>query len=67
VEIVRDFEFYLNREGHPSSHYTHLISPHCGVYLFLKEGAAERAAWGGGEFELLVEIVNPVSAGTLEF
>jgi hypothetical protein len=33
--------------------------------LFLKDGAAEIAAWGGGEFELL--IVNPVPAGTLEF
>jgi hypothetical protein len=35
--------------------------------LFLKEEAAEIAACGGGEFELLVEIVNPVPAGTLEF
>jgi hypothetical protein len=35
--------------------------------LFLKEGAAEIAAWGGGEFELLIEIVNPVSSGALEF
>jgi hypothetical protein len=36
--------------------------------LFLKEGAAEIAAWGEwGEFELLVEIVNPVPAGALEF
>jgi hypothetical protein len=35
--------------------------------LFLKEGAAEIAAWGGGEFELLIEIVNPIPAGTLEF
>jgi hypothetical protein len=40
------FEFYLNREGCPGSPYTHLISPHCGIYLFLKDGAAEIAAWG---------------------
>jgi hypothetical protein len=32
--------------------------------LFLKEGTAEIAAWWGGEFELLVEIVNPISAVT---
>jgi hypothetical protein len=57
----------LNGEGLPVSPYTHLISLHCGVYLFLKEGAAEIAAGGGGEFELLVEIVNPVPVGTLEF
>jgi hypothetical protein len=35
--------------------------------LFLKEGAAEIAVWQGGEFELLVEIVNPVPAGAQEF
>jgi hypothetical protein len=35
--------------------------------LFLKEGTAEIAAWGGGEFELLVEIVNPIPTGVLEF
>jgi hypothetical protein len=35
--------------------------------LFLKEWAAEIAALGGGEFELLVEIVNPILAGALEF
>jgi hypothetical protein len=35
--------------------------------LFLKKGAAGIAALGGGEFELLVEIVNPIPAGTLEF
>jgi hypothetical protein len=35
--------------------------------LFLKEEAAEIAAWGGGEFELLVEIVNPIPAEALEF
>jgi hypothetical protein len=64
VETVRDFEFYLNREGQSGLLYTHLISPHCGIYLFLKERAAEIAACGGEEFELLVEIVNPVS---LEF
>jgi hypothetical protein len=34
--------------------------------LFLKEGAAEIAAWGGGEFELLVEIVDPIPAKALE-
>jgi hypothetical protein len=27
------------------SPYIHLISPHCGIYLFLKEGEAEIAAW----------------------
>jgi hypothetical protein len=57
----------LNREGHPDSPYTHLISPHCGVSSFLKEGAAEIAAWRGGEFELLIETTNPIPAGTLEF
>jgi hypothetical protein len=35
--------------------------------LFLKEGAAEITAWGGGEFEILVEIVNPIPTETLEF
>jgi hypothetical protein len=35
--------------------------------LFLKEGAAEIAAWRGGEFEFLVEMVNTVPTGTLEF
>jgi hypothetical protein len=35
--------------------------------LFLKEGAAEIVAWGGGEFELLIEVVNPVPAEALEF
>jgi hypothetical protein len=40
-------------------------SPHCG--LLLKEGATEIAACGGGEFELLVEIVNPIPAEALEF
>jgi hypothetical protein len=35
--------------------------------LFLKEGKAEIAAWGGGEFELLVEIVNSIPAELLEF
>jgi hypothetical protein len=36
----------LKREGHPGPPYTHLICPHCGIYLFLMEGAAEIAAWG---------------------
>jgi hypothetical protein len=57
----------LNREGHPDLPYSHPISPHCGIYLFLKEGAAEIAAWRGREFELLVEIVNPIPAEALEF
>jgi hypothetical protein len=35
--------------------------------LLLKEGAAEIAVWGGGEFELLIEIVNPIPAEALEF
>jgi hypothetical protein len=36
--------------------------------LFLKEGAAEIASClGRGELELLIEIANPVPAGTLEF
>jgi hypothetical protein len=35
--------------------------------LFLKEGAIEIVAWGGGESELLVEIVNPIPAEALEF
>jgi hypothetical protein len=46
VETVRIFEFYLNREGHPGWPYIHLISPHCGIYSFLKEEAAEIPAWG---------------------
>jgi hypothetical protein len=33
-------------EGCPGSAYTHLISPHCGIYYFLREGAAKIAAWG---------------------
>jgi hypothetical protein len=35
--------------------------------LFLREGAAEIATWGRGEFELLGEIVNPIPAEALEF
>jgi hypothetical protein len=35
--------------------------------LFLKERAAEIAAWGRGEFELLIKIVNPIPAESLEF
>jgi hypothetical protein len=35
--------------------------------LFLKEGAAKIVAWGGGEFELLIEIVNPIPVEALEF
>jgi hypothetical protein len=35
--------------------------------MFLKEGAAEIASWGGGEFEFLVEIVNPIPTESLEF
>jgi hypothetical protein len=46
VETVRDFEFSLNREGCPGSPYTHLISSHCGISLFLKERAADLVAWG---------------------
>jgi hypothetical protein len=46
--------------------YRHSISPHCGIYLFLKKGAAEIVPWGV-EFEPLVEIVNPIPAGALEF
>jgi hypothetical protein len=34
--------------------------------LFLKEGQ-QRDLPGAGEFELLIEIVNLVPAGTLEF
>jgi hypothetical protein len=35
--------------------------------LFLKEETAEIVEWGGEEFELLVEIINPIPAGALEF
>jgi hypothetical protein len=36
--------------------------------LFLPEGGDSRkSCLEGGEFEFLVEIVNPVPAGTLEF
>jgi hypothetical protein len=35
--------------------------------LFLKKGAAEIVTWGKVEFQPLVEIVNPVPAGALEF
>jgi hypothetical protein len=45
VETVRVFEFYLNKEAHPGSSYSHPINPHCEIYWFLKEGAAEIAAW----------------------
>jgi hypothetical protein len=57
----------LNREGHPGSPYTHLITPHCGIF-FVSEGEGSRfSCLGGGEFELLIEIVNLIPAGTLEF
>jgi hypothetical protein len=36
--------------------------------LFFLEGEGSRnSCLGGGEFELLVEIVNPISAEALEF
>jgi hypothetical protein len=57
----------LNREGRPGSPYIQLISPHCGIF-FVPEGRGSRdSCLGGGEFELLIEIVNPVLAGKLEF
>jgi hypothetical protein len=40
------FEFYFNKEGPFNSPYSYHFSPHCGTYLFLKEGTAEIAAWG---------------------
>jgi hypothetical protein len=61
------FEFYLNWEGCFGLPYSHSISLHCGIYLFLKKGAAEIVAWMGVEFEPLVEIVDPIPAGELEF
>jgi hypothetical protein len=35
--------------------------------LFLKERGSRDSCLGGGELELLIEIVNPIPAGTLEF
>jgi hypothetical protein len=36
--------------------------------LFVSEGGGSRnSCLGGGKFEVLVEIENPVPAGTLEF
>jgi hypothetical protein len=45
------FEFYLNRVGRPGSPYNHPISPRCGIYLLLKEGA-EGSCLGQGEENL---------------
>jgi hypothetical protein len=62
------FEFYLNWGGCFGSPYSHNISPHSGIYLFLKKGTTETVAWVGGVgFEPLVEIVNPIPAEALEF
>jgi hypothetical protein len=63
----RFFESYLNREGHPGSPYTNLISPHCGIFFVPEGGGSRDSCLGGGEFELLIETVNPVPAGTLVF
>jgi hypothetical protein len=57
----------LNRAGHPGSPYTHLISPHCGTFFVPEGGGSRDSCLEGGEFELLIEIVNPVPAGTLKF
>jgi hypothetical protein len=35
--------------------------------LFLKRKAAEIVTWRGVEFEPLIEMVNPVPEGALEF
>jgi hypothetical protein len=67
VETVRDFEFYLNREGRPGSTYSHLISPHREIFFVPEREGSRDSCLGGGEFEPLIEIVNPVPAGTLEF
>jgi hypothetical protein len=47
--------------------YNHSIRPYCVIYLFLKKEAAELVTWGGVEFKHLVEIINPISPGLLEF
>jgi hypothetical protein len=53
----------LNREGSPGLPYSHLIS-----LFFVPEGGGSRdTCLQGGEFELLVEIVNPVPPRILEF
>jgi hypothetical protein len=53
----------LNREGHPSSSHQSTL-----WVLFDPEGGGSRdSCLGGGEFELLVEIVNPIPAESLEF
>jgi hypothetical protein len=45
VETVREsLSFFLIGRACPGSPYNHPISPQCGIYLFLKEGAAEIAA-----------------------
>jgi hypothetical protein len=54
----------LNREGQPGSPHTHKSTL---WDLFVPEGGAADSCLGGGEFELSVEIVNRVPAGTLEF
>jgi hypothetical protein len=59
------FEFYLNRESLFGSPYSHPISPHWD--LFVPEGEGSRNSPLGGEFELLVEIVNPALVCVLEF
>jgi hypothetical protein len=59
--------WYLNQEGCFCSPYSHSNSLHCGIYLFPKKGASGIVPWwGGAEFELLVEITNPVPEGALE-
>jgi hypothetical protein len=53
----------LNREGHPGLPYTHLFSPH-----FVLEGGGSRGrCLGGGEFELLVEVVNPIPTRSFRY
>jgi hypothetical protein len=57
----------LNREGCPGSHYSH---PNQSTLwnLFVLEGRGSRNSFlEGGEFELLVEIVNPIPAEALQF
>jgi hypothetical protein len=67
VETVRDFGV-LFEQGGPSRLALHSSLQSTLWNLFVPKGGGSRdSCLGGGEFELLIEIVNPVPAGTLEF
>jgi hypothetical protein len=67
VETVRDF-WVLFEQGGPSWLTLHSSDQSTLWNLFVPEGGGSRdSCLGGGEFKLLIEIVNPVPAGMLEF